>query len=66
MILKSSFLPFPPKIFTLVVDIITLNPIGSFKVDFDSTFFVLRPIFYLKIPLMVASNIHPQVHIESS
>jgi hypothetical protein len=54
MIKKSSFLPFPPKIFTLMVDIIILNPIGSFKVDFDSTFFfVLRPIFYLKIPLML-------------
>jgi hypothetical protein len=33
-----------------MVDIIIYNSIGSFKVDFDSTFFVLRPIFYLKFP----------------
>jgi len=36
---KRSFLSFPPKVFTLMVDIIILNPIGSFKVDFDCTFF---------------------------
>jgi len=36
-----------------MVDIIILNPISSFKVDFDSTFFVSRPNFYLKIPLMI-------------
>jgi hypothetical protein len=35
-----------------MVDIIILNFIGSFKVDFDGTHFVLRPIFDLKIPLI--------------
>jgi hypothetical protein len=35
-----------------MVDIMILNPIGSFKVDGDNTFFVLRPIFYLKNSLM--------------
>ena len=38
--------------FTLMVDIIILNPIGSYKVNFNGTIFVLRPIFYLKTPLM--------------
>jgi hypothetical protein len=45
MIKKSSFFPFPPKLFTLMVDIIILNPIGSFKVDFDSTFFCFEAHF---------------------
>ena len=35
-----------------MVDIIILNPIGSYKVNFNGTIFVLRPIFYLKNPLM--------------
>jgi hypothetical protein len=32
-----------------MVDIIILNPIGTFKVDVDNIIFVLRPIFYLNI-----------------
>ena len=35
-----------------MVDIIILNLIGSYKVKFNGTIFVLRPIFYLKTPLM--------------
>ena len=35
-----------------MVDIIILNPIGSYKVNFNGTIFVLRPIFNLKTPLM--------------
>jgi hypothetical protein len=34
-------------------DIIILNSICSFKVDFDNTFFVSRPNFDLKIPLVI-------------
>jgi len=49
---KSSFLSFPPKLFTLMVDIVILNPIGFFKL-IDNTCFVLRAIFYLKISLMI-------------
>ena len=37
--------------FTLIVEIIILNPIGSYKVNFNGTIFILRPIFYLKAPL---------------
>jgi hypothetical protein len=49
---NGSFLSFPPKICILMVDIIILNPIGSFKVYVDRIFFVFRPIFYHKISLM--------------
>ena len=45
---KSIFLFFPPFVytnFTLMVDIIILNPIGSYKVNFNGTIFVLRAIF---------------------
>jgi len=53
MIKNNSFLLFPQNIFTARDDIIILNPIGSYKVDFISTFFILRPIFYLRIPLII-------------
>ena len=43
---------------TLMVDIIILNPIGSYKVNFNGTNFVLRPIFYLKTPLMFPTLTH--------
>ena len=33
-------------------DIIILNPLGSYKVNFSGIIFVLRPIFDLKTPLM--------------
>ena len=49
---------FPPLFFTnftLMVDIIILNPIVSYKVNFNGTIFVLRPIFDLKTPLMFPS-----------
>jgi hypothetical protein len=39
---KSSFISFPPKLFTGMVDIDILDPIGSFNVHVDSIFFVLR------------------------
>ena len=35
-----------------MVDIVTLNPIGFYKIDFGCTFFFSKPIFYLKISLM--------------
>ena len=44
---KVFFLSFPPFFltkFTLMVDIIILNPIGSYKLNFNDTIFVLRPI----------------------
>ena len=53
---RNSFFFFPPFVFTnftLTVDITILNPIGSYKVNFNGTIFVLRPIFYLKTPLMI-------------
>ena len=36
-----------------MVESVTLNPNGSFKVDFYSTFFVSRPTFDLTIYLMI-------------
>jgi hypothetical protein len=41
------------KLFLKVVDIIIVNHIVSFKIDVDSTFFVLRPISYLKISIKI-------------
>ena len=39
-----------------MVGIIILNPIGSYKVNFNGTKFFLRPIFYLKTRLMKEIN----------
>ena len=59
MIRKNSFYFFPPfvfTIFTFIVDIIILNPIGSYKLNFNGTIFVLRPILTSKLPNVYSSK----------
>jgi hypothetical protein len=63
MIKKSSFLPFPTKIFTLTVDIIILNPIGPFKVDFDYVCVCVCPILPQNSPNEMPSLIWIFIHL---
>jgi hypothetical protein len=52
--IKKVVLFFPPIPFTLIVDIIILNPkFGSFEFDVDTKILFLRPNFYLKNSLML-------------
>ena len=39
-----------------MINIIILNPIGSYKVNFNGTIFLRRPILDLKISLMLWSH----------
>ena len=47
-----------------MVDIIILNPISSYKVNFNGRIFVLRPIFYLKTPLTKEIEMEEQLDEE--